>query len=227
MLENELSRKVNMNPGNTESSGSSFYPELLAYLNVRTAEFDAIPDDRRQDLAQMASYIRECLMKSQPARLTFICTHNSRRSHLSQIWAQIAAEHYGIKGVETFSGGTEATAFNSRAVAALERCGLKILADDPAATNPRYSVYSSESSSPQICFSKGYGDPPNPTKEYCAVMTCSQADQACPVVMGCDLRIPIRYEDPKVADDTEFEAQRYDERSAQICREMLYAMHLV
>jgi arsenate reductase len=165
--------------------------------------------------------------KSEPAKLTFICTHNSRRSHLSQIWAQVAAEYYGLVGVETFSGGTEATAFNPRAVAAMQRCGLKIIADDPAATNPRYSVYTSDSATPQVCFSKAYGDPPNPSKGYCAVMTCSQADNACPLVMGCHLRIPIRYEDPKVADDTGFEAQRYDERSAQICREMLYIMSLV
>ena len=109
----------------------------------------------------------------------------------------------------------------------MQRCGLKIVADDSAATNPRYSVYTSDTSAPQICFSKAYGDPPNPREGYCAVMTCSQADDACPLVMGCDLRMPIRYEDPKVADDTEFEAQRYDERSAQICSEMLYLMSLV
>ena len=55
-------------------------------------------------------------------------------------------------------------------------------------------------------------------------MTCSQADEACPLVMGCDLRMPIRYEDPKIADDTDQEATLYDERSRQICREMLYMM---
>jgi arsenate reductase len=58
-------------------------------------------------------------------------------------------------------------------------------------------------------------------------MTCSQPDDACPLVMGCDLRVPTQYDDPKVADDTEFEAQRYDERAAQICSEMLYMMSLV
>lgn len=178
-------------------------------------------------LSKVADYIRARLSKSEPTKLTFICTHNSRRSHLSQIWAQVAAECYGLDGVETFSGGTEATEFNPRAVAAMQRCGLKIVADDPAATNPRYSVYTSDSSTPQVCFSKVYGAPPNPCKGFCAVMTCSQADDACPLVMGCELRMPIRYEDPKVADDTEFETQRYDERSAQICSEMLYMMSLI
>ena len=209
------------------SSANSLYPSLLRYLNDRALSFDRIPSDRRADLAKVADYIRERLTKSDPAKLTFICTHNSRRSHISQIWAQVAAEYYGLDGVATFSGGTEATAFNSRAVAAMQRCGLRITVDQPSSTNPRYRVLTSDASTPQVCFSKVYDAPPNPTKGHCAVMTCAEADEACPLVMGCDLRIPIRYEDPKVADDTEFESQRYDERSAQICREMLYMMSLV
>lgn len=216
-----------MSPNPSHVSDASFYPELSQYLRNAQSQFDAIPSDRKADLAKVADYVRDRLSKSEPAKLTFICTHNSRRSHLSQIWAQVAADYYELAGVETFSGGTEATAFNPRAVAAMQRCGLKIVADDLGATNPRYSVYTSDSAVPQICFSKAYGDSPNPNQGYCAVMTCSQADVACPLVMGCDLRMPIRYEDPKVADDTEFEAQRYDERSAQICAEMLYMMSLV
>lgn len=211
----------------SEDTTHAFYPRLTNYLTEAIARFDTIPSDRKCELAKVSDYIRERLSKLEPAKLTFICTHNSRRSHLSQIWAQVAAKYYGLVGVETFSGGTEATAFNPRAVAAMQRCGLKIIVDDPTATNPRYSVYDSDSSAPQVCFSKIYSDPPNPSKGYCAIMTCSQADDACPLVMGCDQRIPIRYEDPKIADDTEFEAQRYDERSAQICTEMLYMMSLV
>lgn len=212
---------------NNTSNKTAFYPRLKHYLEEAITRTDSIPNDRKADLAKVADYIRERLSKSEAAKLTFICTHNSRRSHLSQIWAQVAAEYYGLDSVESFSGGTEATAFNPRAVAAMQRCGLKIVADGSTSTNPRYSVYTSDSSTPQVCFSKAYGDPPNPSKGYCAVMTCSQADDACPLVMGCDLRMPIRYEDPKVADDTEFETQRYDERSAQICIEMLYMMSLV
>lgn len=211
----------------TENAGAGFYPELRHYLIEAITRFDAIPTERKTELAKVADYIRDRLSKSEPAKLTFICTHNSRRSHLSQIWAQVAAEYYGLAGVETYSGGTEATAFNPRAVAAMQRCGLKIVAEVPSDSNPRYNVYTSDSTAPQVCFSKAYGDAPNPTKGYCAVMTCSQADDACPLVMGCDLRMPIRYEDPKAADDTEFEAQRYDERSAQICSEMLYMMSCV
>jgi arsenate reductase (thioredoxin) len=204
-----------------------FFLSLQQYLEARMEEFSSIPAERKSDLETVAQYVHGCLAKSSPAKLTFICTHNSRRSHLSQIWAQVAAEYYGISGVETFSGGTEATAFNPRAVAALKRCGLSISAKDPNSSNPRYEVKTYEEAIPQVCFSKVYDAPPNPTQRYVAIMTCSQADEACPLVMGCALRMPIRYEDPKIADDTAQESALYDERSRQICREMLYMMSRV
>lgn len=206
------------------STAQSFYPELQKYLQDAEIGFNNIPTERQDDLERIASYMCERLSKSEPAQLIFICTHNSRRSHLTQVWAQIAADFYGIDGVETYSGGTEATAFNPRTVAALQRSGLNIKTQDKTASNPKYEVLVSDSAAPQLCFSKVYDAPPNPTKEFCAVMTCSDADDACPIVAGCDLRMPLRYDDPKIADDTEFETQRYDERSKQICVEMLYMM---
>jgi arsenate reductase len=203
------------------------FENLKEYIEQRMGEYDAICVDRKKELEQVSEYVRDRLGHGKIARLTFICTHNSRRSHLSQIWAKIAAEHYGLEGVETFSGGTEGTAFNPRAVEALRRCGLGIVARNPDSSNPIYLVQSSVSRRVQECFSKVYDAPPNPVADYCAVMTCTQADEACPVVMGCELRVPIRYEDPKVADDTPEESERYDERSGQICREMFYMMSVV
>jgi arsenate reductase len=204
-----------------------FYPRLQQYLEECVSQRDTIPNERRDQLKSVAEYVRKKIDGGQTAKLTFICTHNSRRSHLSQIWAHVAAGYYRLERIETYSGGTEGTAFNPRAVAAIERAGLRVEADDAKASNPRYKVFSSDVASPQICFSKVFDAEPNPTKDYCAVMTCSQADEACPVVIGCDLRAPIRYEDPKVADDTPMESERYDERSRQICTEMLYMMSLV
>ncbi|GAA5509039.1 protein-tyrosine-phosphatase [Novipirellula caenicola] len=216
-----------MTSNQPEKASADFYPLLKQYLDDGVSRFDAIPDERKDDLAKVAEYICDRHAKSETAKLTFICTHNSRRSHFTQIWAQLAIEYYGLDRIETYSGGTEATALNPRTVAALQRCGMKIVAEDGGGTNPRYRVYRWDSSAPLVCFSKVYSSPPNPSRDYCAVMTCSQADEACPLVLGCDLRLPIRYEDPKVADDTQFESQTYDERSAQICSEMLYLMSLV
>lgn len=203
-------------------------PELEQFLVAREAEFNQIPPERVAGLRLIADYIRSCGHKHRTAALVFICTHNSRRSHFSQIWAQVAAYRYGVTGVETFSGGTEVTAMNSRVADSLRRSGLavEIPREFAADTNPRYLVRFAPNSPPLVCFSKIHNEPPNPSTDFCAVMTCAHADEACPLVPSCNLRAAIRYDDPKVSDNTPAEASTYDERSAQICREMLLLMHL-
>lgn len=206
-------------------SPSNESPELYSAIQKsiaqRTAEFGQISADRRTRLEKIAEYIREQAGKNLPARLTFICTHNSRRSHLCQIWAATAAHYYRIPQVETFSGGTEITAFNPRAVAAIERVGFKV-SGDRSEENPCYNVSFQDRGVGMACFSKVYNDPPNPMRDFCAVMTCSQADSSCPIVAGSSLRVSLPFDDPKASDDSPEEMMRYDERCAQIGREMLY-----
>jgi len=93
--------------------------------------------------------------------------------------------------------------------------------------NPIYHVRYSDRKSAMTNFSKVYDSAPNPTKDFCAVMTCSSADKACPVVRGASLRVAVPFVDPKAFDDTDQEAAKYDERSRQICREMLYVFSQV
>jgi arsenate reductase len=154
--------------------------------------------------------------------MTFICTHNSRRSHFGQVWAAVAAAHFGLENITTFSGGTEATAFNPRAVAALERAGFSI--ENPGGDNPKYKVRFGEAADALTCFSKKYDDASNPQKGFVAVMTCSDADRNCPIVPGAVARFATPYVDPKEADNTPQETARYDERCKQIATEMLYLM---
>ena len=199
---------------------------LQVYVEERTAEFDRIPDDRRRRLGQLSDWISRRLLTGDRADVIFICTHNSRRSHLAQIWMRVAAAWYGVGGVATYSGGTETTAFNSRAVSALRRAGLVITVLEPG-DNPVYGVRVDDAAPAVRAFSKVYRDPPNPTSGFCAVMTCSDADDACPVVAGADARIAITYVDPKISDGAEREAEVYDERCAEIAREMLEAMSRV
>jgi arsenate reductase len=211
----------------TPDQTANFLPAVRDYLDGAAARFADIPAARQADLAALADHVRSAAASQDSPRLTFICTHNSRRSHLGQIWAQLAAFYYGHPRIQTFSGGTEVTAMNPRAVAALQRCGLQITTEEPAASNPRYLVQWSPTQPPLVCFSKVFGDPANPAHHFAAILTCAEADGACPVVPGATYRAPIRYEDPKLADGTEQEADRYDQRSAQICTEMLYLMSLV
>lgn len=199
------------------------YPQIEQYVKHRLAEFDEIPQKRREQLQELSKYVAACRAEGQPIQLLFVCTHNSRRSHLAQIWAQVGAVHFGLDDVKTYSGGTEATAMNSRTVAALQRAGLRISTDD-ASSNPKYAVALGKGLQPLTCFSKTLAEPPNPTAHFAAIMTCSSADAACPTVQGAELRLAVTYEDPKVSDGTSEEAATYDQRSQQIAREMLFVM---
>lgn len=188
------------------------YQDIIKYIDSLDQSID---ESRKPVLNQLADYIKN----NEDVKLNFICTHNSRRSHLSQIWAQVFAHYAGIK-VETFSGGTEATAFHPNAVAALERAGLKI--SNNGGANPRYQVSFSDDLDPMICYSKVFDEPANPQVDFAAVMTCSEADSGCPFVPGAKARIKLFYEDPKISDGTPEEAKTYDERCAQIASEMKY-----
>jgi arsenate reductase (thioredoxin) len=200
--------------------------QLTPYVQELEQEFGQIPAERKQLLARLADYARSKQTAGQAAQFNFICTHNSRRSHLSQIWAQAAAAYYDIDGVHCYSGGTEATAFNPRAVKAMQEAGFRIT---PLAQgdNPRYAVHFAEGAAPLQAWSKRFDDAANPSSSFCAVMTCSDADENCPLVPGLELRLPITYDDPKNFDGTPQEAQKYGERVRQIGREMLYAFSLV
>lgn len=201
------------------------YTKLRNTIDQLTQHFDRIPQERKKLLQEVAEYIGSELRQNNTVKLNFICTHNSRRSHLAQIWTQTAAAHYGIDGVQTFSGGTEATAFNPRAVAAVERAGFHI--KNPGGNNPMYEVKYGASSSPMICFSKTFADEVNPSKEFAAIMTCSDADENCPFVPGALFRKAVTYRDPKESDGTNQEKETYDERCLQIGKEMFYMMSLV
>lgn len=183
---------------------------------------DDIAAERRKPLDRLAAFVRARRSTGVPARLTFICTGNSRRSHLAQLWAAAAAHYHRIDGVETYSGGTEPSAFNPRTVAALERAGFVVERPEPAGDNPHYRVGYAGDAATIESFSKRYDDPSNPKADFAAIMTCSEADEGCPFVPGATLRISLPYDDPKLADGTPDEARHYDERSRQIATEMLY-----
>lgn len=198
------------------------HSRLAEYVAAMQGDLEAVAEERRAQLDELALFVKSKRDAGEPAKLTFICTHNSRRSQLSQLWAAVAAAYFGVSGVETYSGGTESTAFNRRAVAALERAGFEISTTDAAAENPRYEVTYSPNGPTLQAFSKHYAEPPNPTEDFAAIMTCSEADKRCPAVVGAALRVPIPYVDPKESDDTPDEAATYDERTRQIAVEMFY-----
>lgn len=170
-------------------------------------------------LHPLVEYIQQKVEMQQQVRLNFICTHNSRRSHLSQVWAQTMAANYDVPGVYCYSGGTRATALFPAAASTLEQQGFEItkLSQD---MNPVYSIKFAESAHPVIGFSKVYDHPFNPSSGFAAIMTCSQADAGCPFIAGAEKRIALTYEDPKAFDGTAQQGEMYMRRSLQIASEL-------
>lgn len=215
--------------GVTTRSGSApraevvapLFPALEAKLSGWEGMGPSGTPEHRAKLEALAAVIREQRLAGHEAQLVFVCTHNSRRSQMAQLLMAAAARRAGLSGVTTFSAGTERTAFNPRAVAALRRAGLAV-ETTAAGDNPRYTVRLGDGGPALSAFSKRLDDPESPKAGFVAVMTCSQADAACPFVPGADRRIAIPYDDPKVADGTPEETARYDERVEQIGRDMMW-----
>ncbi len=200
-------------------TNKSFSPELKK--TIASFDYKTISEERKIILEPLIEYIQNKVLNNDAIRLNLICTHNSRRSHLSQIWAQTAAYYFDISKVFCYSGGTEATAMFPVVAKTLSNQGfqVKTIAEG---NNPVYAIKYSENEPPVIGFSKTYEDDFNPKSEFVAILTCSQADGGCPFIAGAEKRIPITFEDPKAFDNTPQQAEKYQERSIQIATEMFY-----
>ncbi|MBC5842555.1 protein-tyrosine-phosphatase [Flavobacterium sp. F-380] len=188
---------------------------------IKKNSFDTISSDRKLELDSLINYIQEKTNAKQKIRLNFICTHNSRRSHLAQIWAQTAAAYYNISNVTCYSGGTEATALFTAVATTLRNTGFEVTSLSQG-NNPVYSIKYSENEHPVIGFSKKYDDRFNPNTEFAAILTCSSADQGCPFIAGAEKRIPLPFEDPKQYDNTPLQTEKYMEKSIEIAATLLY-----
>lgn len=188
---------------------------------IKTLKPENITAERKEILQPLVDFIQSKVTNQQEIRLNLICTHNSRRSHLAQVWAQAASLHFNIKNVFCYSGGTEATAMFPMISKTLENQGFKIKTISEG-SNPVYTIKYDENELPLIAFSKTYYDDFNPDSEFAAIMTCSQADGGCPFISGAEKRIPITFDDPKEFDNTPQQTEKYKERSLQIATEMFY-----
>lgn len=188
--------------------------QLIASLNT-----EKITEERKKDFLPLIEYINKKRAKNEHIHLNFICTHNSRRSQLSQLWAAVLG-HYHQLALSTYSGGVEITACNERVITALRTQGFTVK-QTGAAENPLYTISWGEVSFGAY-FSKLYNDSSSPTQDFAAVMTCAHADENCPFIAGAEERIPLRYEDPKRFDDTENEAEAYLNKSIEIATELHY-----
>jgi arsenate reductase len=209
-------------PASATPSGGYFEP-LAPQIAEALAAAKKLPAERQTLLRPAADAIGKQLADDKSASLIFICTANSRRSQLAQVWAKVAASHFELDGIQTFSGGTEATACNPRALRALRRAGFSVVTAADG-DNPRYLVQFAENQPTIELYSKRFTDKENPQQNFVALFCCDDADEACPVVSGAAARVRLSYADPKQADGTDGESQAYDERSQQIAAEMFFLM---
>lgn len=198
--------------------------ELYSRIESQISEFRLqdcyIPEPRRTILRSIASAICELRQEDGAVNLLFICTHNSRRSLMAQIWAEAAAVRFGLADVRSYSGGTEVSAFHPNAVKTVQAAGfpLEKLNND---SNPEYRLHCREQGRSLILFSKLYDHPANPRNGFVALMTCSDADAGCPVIPGAAVRFPLHYDDSKSYDNDPNPLPGYQACFESIGREIL------
>jgi hypothetical protein len=214
----------------TPESRTRLAPNLRAHADYLTTTFDQIDPAHREAGEKLARWIAANHVPGKPLHVTFICTGNSRRSILGASMGNLAAAYAGMPEVRFHSGGTTPSAFNPRAIAALEAVGFAIKPTgkqaprgEPRTENPVYHVAWGDGFE-TLEFSKHYGDASNPQNGFAALMVCSEADEGCPFVKGAALRVSMPYLDPKIYDDGAYEGAKYAERRDDIGRLMLAVM---
>ena len=195
------------------------YKSLIDFIEA--LDTTAISEERQSVLKPLVDYIQSRIDDNHMINLNLICTHNSRRSHLSQVWAQTMSHYFKVKNVQCYSGGTEATALFPKVIDTLTVSGFEIMMLSEG-VNPVYAIKYDANIPAIIGFSKAFDDSFNAQRDFAAVMTCSHADENCPFIPGANQRIPLNYEDPKLFDGTPEQDAKYKERSLQIAMEMKY-----
>lgn len=167
---------------------------------------------------EIVNYIYKKTSENKIPKLNFICTHNSRRSQLCQFWASFFSNYYNIK-CEVYSGGTVETEVHKSVLNNISDYGFNISFKE--CNNPIYSIKFKNQNLGNY-FSKFYYNFENPKNEFAAIMTCSDAENNCPVVEGSEIKFSLPYEDPKKYDKSKNEKNEYKKTSETIASEMNY-----
>lgn len=177
-----------------------------------------IDSERRELLLKIADNISNQYKKEGLVNLNFICTHNSRRSQLGQVWSFFAAEYFDLK-INAFSGGTEVTAFYRNTVKTLQKVGFSFQLVDFSHQNPKYLISFDGSNTSIFGYSKRYDNPEN-KNPFIAITTCNNADANCPFIPEAIERFHLPFVDPKFSDNTAEQEKVYLKTSEQIAAEI-------
>lgn len=178
----------------------------------------SISEKRTMLLLKIAATIANEYSSKEIVNLNFICTHNSRRSQIGQIWSYYAAYYFKLN-INVFSGGTEVTSFNRNTVKTLQKTGFQFQLSDFSHQNPTYQISFDGSYGYILGFSKLYSNPIN-QEPYIAILTCNDAETDCAYIPSATHRFLLPFTDPKFADGTENQEEVYMQINAEIAAEI-------
>lgn len=199
---------------------------LKKYIKIIIKNIGAdLEKNRKEKLIELAQTIRNTYKNENNVKIIFICTHNSRRSQFSHAWAYVSSLYFKLDFIKPFSGGTEIDTVNLNVINSLISSGLKI--EKTHKGKAIYLLKSFKKDKGINLYSKVYNSKLNPSKHFIAIMTCSDADQMCPVIKGAEKKVSLPYSDPRVSDNTGLEKEVYNQTCSIIAKEMFYLMKQV
>lgn len=206
---------------------------MVQTVSTNTEQFfkDSLTDlkidkNRIKLLQSIALFIINEMKQNKRINLNYICTHNSRRSQLAQVWSSYATNYFKFSEVSSFSGGTMATAFYRNTVKTLQEVGFNFQILEFSHQNPVYSIGYKNCINPIIGFSKIYDHEHN-RKPFIAITTCSSADENCPFIPDAIQRFHLPFNDPKMFDNTLYQSDKYIETNKQIAGEIHFIFNII
>ena len=181
--------------------------------SLRRFALEDIPALRRSHLGVVAGMLRAELRRRPALEVMFICTHNSRRSQMSQAWTTAIAHALGLQ-LTVSSGGTGPTGVHRSVSRALREHGFEV--DETSPESCRWLVEFAPGAPPIELWSKRWDAAGNPRQNFVTIANCAAAEESCPTIPGALGRLAMLYEDPKVSDGTERELETY----LSVCRQI-------
>ncbi len=198
----------------TDISNTRFFFEN-SHKNVE------ISSSRKELLSKIATTIAaNYSSNNNEIAVNFICTHNSRRSQLGQVWTFFAANYFNLN-INALSGGTEVTAFHRNTVETLKEVGFTFAIEEFSHTNPKYEISFEGAQKSLLGFSKTYDDAVN-KNPFIVITTCNNADENCPFIPEAIHRFHLPYTDPKHSDGSPKQEETYLKTSREIAAEMYF-----
>ena len=214
-----------VNFANAQSRGK-FYPNLVRFLKETKAADQPLSLDRVERLNELALFVEERRLRNEPIKIVFTCDSNARTSLMAEIWANAAAYYFQVEDVEFYSGGLSPGQVSHKALKSMERAGF-IFYEFESVLGTRYQVNYGYDAEPLEIYAKKYSAKGNPTRGYCAALTCASMIHLDPALKGVLVKIALPYEDLAFIEGTEEVDQAYDQLNASMAREMFHFMQKI